>query len=821
MIVSRKTLGSLLGKAVGIDADAHRRQVPDDLIDRTTRAVVPFDTFLEDDPTVKEWILEHVPTRDGTIAYITSFFPFTKWIYRYNTRWLTGDIIAGTTLGLVVVPQALSYALLANLSPEYGLYTSFTGASLYWLFGTSKDIAIGATAVVSLLVGKTGDRVSAELPEFNREQIAKTHAFLAGCVLLVFALLRLDWIIEFIPHVAIAAFVTSAAITITLSQVPTLLGIAGVNSKGPAYQVAIGVLKGLPRAKMDAAIGLTALLLLYSIKWFCEHMAKRKPLQSRLWTTLFSLRFTFTIVLYILISFLVNRNMPLEDAPFRILGNLPTGFSRAGAPTLDPKLMSALLPELPATVVILILEHIAIGKSFSRINNYTVVPSQEIMSIAATNMLGPFVGAYASTGSFGGTAILSKAGVRTPLAGIFNGFILILALYALTNILYFIPMASLAALIIHAVINVMESPSRVYKTCLISPPDMVIFFAGVFVAIFTSLENGIYVTVAMSITLLLLRLARSRGRLMGRLRVYHYPRGSNAGAVGGSHSKPSSETTIMTAPRSAFLPLDRHDASNPAVAVESPCAGVFIYRFSMGFNYLNQAQHVDHITQHIMRVTRRTTKTQYEHPGDAPWNEPQPPVNHSKQLSADDSDDAEQQTCKPTLRAVILDFAAVGGVLDSGAVEGLVDLRTQLDRWAAPDPVEWHFAHAGDRWTRRALAVAGFGYPGARQLERDGGRWEPLFVLSEKKREGSGPASASGITNNKPRTGDDKTLTDADGVEKSRTARRSSRLAPVYGINRPNFHIDLEAAVEACERSLARKDNRERGDSGQSSDASD
>ncbi|RYP56307.1 hypothetical protein DL769_009938 [Monosporascus sp. CRB-8-3] len=811
MVVSRKTLGSLLGKAVGIDTDAHRRQIPDGLVDRATRAVAPFDTFLEDDPTVKEWILEHVPTKDGTIAYITSFFPFTNWIYRYNSRWLTGDIIAGTTLGLVVVPQALSYALLANLSPEYGLYTSFTGASLYWLFGTSKDIAIGATAVVSLLVGKTGDRISEELPEFNREQIAKTHAFLAGCVLLVFGLLRLDWIIEFIPHVAIAAFVTGAAITITLSQVPTLLGITGVNSKGPAYQVAIGVLKGLPRAKMDAAIGLTALLLLYSIKGICEYMAKCKPRQNRLWTTLFSLRFTFTIVLYILISFLVNRNMPLEDTPFRILGNLPTGFSRAGAPTLNPKLMSALLPELPATVVILILEHIAIGKSFGRINNYTVVPSQEIMSIAATNMLGPFVGAYASTGSFGGTAILSKAGVRTPLAGIFNGFILILALYALTNVLYFIPMASLAALIIHAVINVMESPSQLYKTCLISPPDLVIFFAGVFVAIFTSLENGIYVTVAMSIALLLLRLARSRGRLMGRLRVYHYAKGSNVGAVDGSHSKPSSETSIMTAPRSAFLPLDRRDASNPTVAVESPRPGVFIYRFSMGLNYLNQAQHVDHITQHIMRETRRTTKMQYEHPGDAPWNEPQPHVNnHSKQLSADDVDDAEQQSGKPTLRAVILDLAAVGDALDSGAIEGLVDLRTQLDHWAAPHPVEWHFAHAGDRWTRRALSVAGFGYPSARQLECDGGLWEPLFGLSEKKREGSGSASASGITDNNPRPGGDKPLNDADGVERGRTARRSSRLAPVYGINRPNFHIDLEAAVEACERSLAWKENRER-----------
>lgn len=290
-----------------------------------------------------------------------------------------------------------------------------------------------------------------------------------------------------------------------------------------------------------------------------------------------------------------------------------------GTPTLNPKLLSAILPDLPAAVIIIIIEHIAIGKSFGQINNYAIVPSQEIISLAATNILGTFVGAYASTGSFGGSAIYSKAGVRTPLAGVFTACLLALALYVLTTVLYYIPMASMAALIIHAVINLVTSPEHLYKSWLISPPDVIIYFVGVFVSIFTSLENGIYVTVALSLALLLLRFARSQGRLMGRLQVHHYPSRKNSG---------DSQSLLSKNSRSAFLPLDRADASNPAIAVKSPRLGVFIYRFAAGFNYLNQAQHVDHILEHVKEETRRTKRTEYKHPGVSSLYPPIHPPTH-------------------------------------------------------------------------------------------------------------------------------------------------------------------------------------------------
>ena len=466
------------------------------------------------------------------------------------------------------------------------------------------------------MVGKTNDRVFEEHPDYTREEITKAHAFLAGCVLLAFGLLRLDWLVEFIPHVAISAFVTAAAVTITLSQVPNLLGITGVNTRGPAYEVGINCFKNLPHARLDAAVGLTSLLMMYLLKWFCERMTRQHPHRARLWPALGSLRFTVTILLYILVAFLVNRDLPLEESRFRLLGHIPRGFTHAGAPRLDGTLVSAILPDLPATVIILIIEHIAIGKSFGRINNYTVTPSQEIIAISATNMLGPFVGAYASTGSFGGSAIYAKAGVRTPFAGVFTSCLLAMALYVLTTILYYVPMASLAAMIIHAVLNLVTSPEHVYKSWLISPPDAVIFFVGVFVSIFTSLEDGIYATVAMSLAVLLLRLARSHVKLMGRVKVYQHPARKEESGGESSQGLLTKDAPIRNLPsKSAFLPLDRADASNPAIAVKPPSPGVFIYRFAAGFNYLNQAQHIEHMIEHVTKETRRTKPREFEHPG--------------------------------------------------------------------------------------------------------------------------------------------------------------------------------------------------------------
>jgi sodium-independent sulfate anion transporter 11 len=146
-------------------------------------------------------------------------------------------------------------------------------------------------------------------------------------VLFVFGILRLGWIIEFIPYIPISAFVTSAAITIISTQIPTVLGIAGVNTRTSPYKVYVNTLKGLPKTQLDAAIGITCIVLLQLIRTTCAKMEIRQPAKKRLWSLLGSLRLTFAILLYTFISFLVNRKAPKGQEKFRIVGHIDKGKS--------------------------------------------------------------------------------------------------------------------------------------------------------------------------------------------------------------------------------------------------------------------------------------------------------------------------------------------------------------------------------------------------------------------------------------------------------------------------------------------------------------
>jgi sodium-independent sulfate anion transporter 11 len=233
---------------------------------------------------------------------------------------------AGVTVGLVVVPQAMAYALLARLSPAFGLYTTFTGACIYWIFGTSKDIVIGTTAVGSLLVGSVISKIEAEHPGvYKPEHIAHALSFMAGSVLFILGILRLGWLIEFIPYVPISAFVTSASITIISTQLPTVLGITGINTRTAPYSVYVNTLKRLPDARLDAAIGITSIMLLSAIRTACAKMELRQPAHKRVWQMLSSLRLTFAILLYTFISWLVHRNVPTGKEKFRIVGHIDKG----------------------------------------------------------------------------------------------------------------------------------------------------------------------------------------------------------------------------------------------------------------------------------------------------------------------------------------------------------------------------------------------------------------------------------------------------------------------------------------------------------------
>jgi solute carrier family 26 (sodium-independent sulfate anion transporter), member 11 len=481
-------------------------------------------------------------------------------------------------------------------------------------------------------------------------------------------------------------------------------------------------------------------------------------------------------------------------------------------PTINVGIIKIFATDLPSTVIVLLIEHIAISKSFGRVNNYIINPSQEMVAIGVTNILGPFLGAYPATGSFSRTAIKSKAGVRTPFAGVITAVVVLLAIYALPAVFFYIPSASLAGVIIHAVGDLITPPNTVYQFWRVSPLEVPIFFAGVLVTVFSSIENGIYTTICVSFALLVFRILKAKGRFLGRVKVHS----SAEGLLLGDNNKPVPDNGTLSPTanvedvnvRSVFLPIDHGDGSNPEIQVSYPYPGIFIYRFSEGFNYPNANHYLDHLTNTIFATTRRTDLDHYARPGDRPWNDPG--TRRGKEPADLGS--------RPTLKAVILDFSSVNNV-DITSVQQLIDVRNQLDRYVAPSVVDWHFSCINNRWTKRSLVAAGFGYPTIAPLDGAASRWKPVFSVAELGGSDSAAAAAEAASNEKElheqRTrererptsgvGSDANAITADsesGASEDLKAgvrlRAPRRSAVVNGINRPLFHIDLTSALQSA-----------------------
>lgn len=811
---STSKAGHTAAKFLGIKVHENRAQ--EDAITRgeSTYSDNTSDTYVEEEPRTADWLRELVPPASEVKTYFRNLFPFTRWILRYNLQWLIGDLVAGITVGCVVVPQGMAYAKLAQLPVEFGLYSSFMGVLIYWFFATSKDITIGPVAVMSTIVGNIVLKVQDEHPEVPGYVVASALAIICGAIVLFIGLIRFGWIVEFIPLSAISAFMTGSAISIAAGQVPNLMGIKveGFNTRDHTFMVIINTLKYLGHTKIDAAMGLTALLMLYLIRFACTFVAKKNPRRAKAFFFVSTLRTAFVILLYTMISWLVNRHRRSKPL-FAILGKVPRGFQHAQVPVINTEIISYFASEIPASVIVLLIEHIAISKSFGRINNYTIDPSQELVAIGVTNLLGPFLGGYPATGSFSRTAIKSKAGVRTPFAGVITAVVVLLAIYALPAVFFYIPNSSLAAVIIHAVLDLITPPKTVYQFWRVNPLETVIFFAGVLVTIFSSIENGIYTTICVSLAVMLFRVGKARGHFVGKVKIH---------SVLGDHLvedkfHDQGRSSDDSEQRNIFLPLDHNDGSNPSIVVQSPYPGIFIYRFSEGFNYPNANHYTDYLVKYIFANTRRTNPDSWPRPGDRPWNNPGPRRGQKE----------ETNDHLPTLKAVILDFSAVNNV-DVTSVQNLIDVRNQLDRYASPDAVQWHFASVNNRWTKRALASGGFGYPSLPTSEYH--RWRSIFSITDIGGEINSAATAAEREANRrlsaardeenireiTKAGEDSTSGSGSELNKeitrSKAYRRSDpkKLAIVQGINRPLFHIDLTSALQSA---IANNQQLERGQS--------
>jgi sodium-independent sulfate anion transporter 11 len=235
--------------------------------------------------------------------------------------------LSGITVGAVVVPQSMAYAKLANLPVEFGLYSSFMGVLIYWFFATSKDITIGPVAVLSTVTGSVLLKAEERLPGVPRDIVASSLAIISGAIVLFLGLARLGWIVDLISLPAISAFMTGSAISIAVGQVPDMMGLTGFSKRDPTYKVIINILKHLGTTDLNASFGLTALFLLYVIRFMCNQLAKRYPSRAKTIFFINTLRTAFVILLYVLFSYLVNRGHKKHKTKtiIKTLGDVPRG----------------------------------------------------------------------------------------------------------------------------------------------------------------------------------------------------------------------------------------------------------------------------------------------------------------------------------------------------------------------------------------------------------------------------------------------------------------------------------------------------------------
>ncbi|KAJ3132551.1 hypothetical protein HK100_005209 [Physocladia obscura] len=626
--------------------------------------------------------------------YLKSLFPIISWLPRYQFEWLWGDFIAGVTVGLVAIPQSISYATkLANLPAQFGLYTSFIGVLLYALFATSKDVTIGPTGVLSLATGQAIASYVGTSTTTQQVIFAATLAFWTGIIQLVVGLLRFGIVIDFVPIPVISGFTTGAGIQVIISQLPALLGIKGINTNGAPYQVLIDFFKAISTTTTyDTVFGLTSLVFILLIKFVTDYAVKRHGITWLKYVGF--LRNTIVIIIYTGISYSLRDS---KTVVFAIVKTIPYGFSGIQAPNLSLSYAPTVFSALPAIFIVSVLEHIAVVKTYGRVNGYTPNANQEIVAMGLANTFGSLIGAFPATGSFSRSAIKTASGVRSPLGSFVTGIVVVIGLFSLTTSLYYVPSAVLSAMVVASVAELVSKGKIAVDLIKVEILDFFGFFVGFIVTIFSSLENAIYASAGYSLLVLLFRIARPRVEILSR-------------TAAGEWVDPESDEFVDGEP---VPPLDS----------ESP-EGILVFKVQEALTYPNSGYILDVVKEVVIDRYRYTNTAVRK--ADKNWSD-----DTEARFNARQKDGLKPL---PPLRAVVLDFSSVTNI-DYTGFQILVDLKEDLGRYAGR-PVPFHFAHVRRRHVNTLLGVPQAGNNAnvsSATAAFEGERKQSLFKLKFKK----------------------------------------------------------------------------------------
>lgn len=430
------------------------------------------------------------------MSRLERMIPALGWLRAYEKPNLRGDLSAGLTVAVMLIPQAMAYALLAGLPPIVGLYASIVPMSVYALFGTSRRLSVGPVALDSMLVAAALAPLAAGAGVERYVQLAVLLALLVGALQLVMGLARLGFVVNFLSNPVISGFMSAAAIIIGLSQAGHLVGVDLARSSRahvPAIELA-GRLGEVHAGTASLGIGAAALLF-----------ALRKWKRS----------FPAHLVVMAL-SIVVVRAGGLAERGIAIVGEIPSELPGFSLPALHTADLQALLPSALILALIGFMETISVGKAFARKNRYAISPNQEFTALGLANLAGSFFGAYPVAGGLGRSAVNAEAGARTQLASLVTAAILVLSVLIFTPLFYFLPQAVLAAIVIVAVTGLIDfrEIARLWRVRRVDAALAVLTFVA---TLALGIQQGILIGVGASLALFIIRTTRPHTAVLGRL----------------------------------------------------------------------------------------------------------------------------------------------------------------------------------------------------------------------------------------------------------------------------------------------------------------
>lgn len=434
---------------------------------------------------------------------LKNIFPILEWLPTYKKEWLAGDISAGITVGIVLIPQGIAYAMIAGLPPIYGLYTAMIPQIIYAIFGTARQLAVGPVAMDSLIVGASIATL-ADVGTENFIEFAIMLASLIGVLQVLFGVFKLGFLVNFLSKPVISGFTSAAALIIGVSQLNHLLGI-NLERHSEIQNILKEVWLHLSETHfITLAIGLSAIAIILIIKKYFNKIP--------------------AALVVVVLGILFAKLFHLEEYGIKIVGAIPEGLPVFKVPHYNLEIIKKLFPIALTLSFISFLEAISIAKAAEVKNpENKVVPNKELIALGLGNFIGSFFQTFPATAGFSRSAVSSQAGAKTPLYSIIAATIVGLTLLFLTPVFYYLPKAVLAAIIMVAVTNLIDFkiPKQLLKY---SKLDFIILNITLIITATVGLKEGILLGVIISISLLIYKSTKPHIAILGRIPGTQYYR---------------------------------------------------------------------------------------------------------------------------------------------------------------------------------------------------------------------------------------------------------------------------------------------------------